>query len=255
MLELGKQVVTVHHCDPPMIELHGALDFFHAAEIRDAVRRVLCNVHTDLSIDCSDIEMMDSSGLSALIEAWRLTEAVGGGLRLISPSDHLLYILRLTGLARYFEIVHAEPAHADPHLSLSERWRTSIFSIPARAEALAEVRYKIAALSRTMPFTEQQIDDIKFAVGEAISNAIRHGSPRGASNKVTIRCERTNDRFIVQISDEGHGFDPEDRDLAHPGLLVENGRGIFFMKTFVDEVAFTFCRGTTVRLVKRVSAY
>jgi serine/threonine-protein kinase RsbW len=61
----------------------------------------------------------------------------------------------------------------------------------------------------------------------------------------------------VEVSDQGQGFDPErvGDPLAEENLLKTDGRGIFFMRSFMDEVSYTFPKGggTTVRMRKRLA--
>lgn len=123
----------------------------------------------------------------------------------------------------------------------------------AASEAVADIRRRVAMLAKTMPFSEQQIEDIKLAIGEAASNAMKHGSPKGEHSMVKVQCERREDSFVVQIMDEGSGFDPEAQLCKHPDKLDECGRGLLFMRLLMDEVSFTFDRGTTVRMVKRLN--
>lgn len=125
-----------------------------------------------------------------------------------------------------------------------------VLVIGARPEAVAQVRHEVVRLARMMPFTQEQIEDIEIAIGEAVSNAVIHGSPAGDCCEVTIRCECLTDRFVVRISDEGCGFDPSALSCATPSSLVEAGRGLHVMRSLMDEVDFTFHSGTTVQMVK-----
>ncbi len=62
--------------------------------------------------------------------------------------------------------------------------------------------------------------------------------------------------FTVVVEDEGEGFNPAavPDPLAEENLLRASGRGIFFMKNFMDEVTYHFVpkRGTRVTMMKRV---
>jgi serine/threonine-protein kinase RsbW len=133
-----------------------------------------------------------------------------------------------------------------------ERRYGESFMVKALPENAALIRCEVARLACCIPFTEQDIEDITLAVGEAASNAISHGSPMGCSQEVAIKCEQYGDRFVVCIQDHGHGFDPASSTCTSPCLPVEGGRGLFFMKLLMDEVDFSFDHGTTVRLVKKL---
>ncbi|HXH27827.1 MAG TPA: ATP-binding protein [Candidatus Polarisedimenticolia bacterium] len=111
-------------------------------------------------------------------------------------------------------------------------------------------------LARWARFPKPAALNIALAVREAFINAIKHGNRMDSSKSVEVQFERRVDRFRVSVRDEGNGFDwrrtadpREEENLFRPG-----GRGIFFMKHFVDHVAFLNRkgRGTEVVLEKRI---
>jgi serine/threonine-protein kinase RsbW len=130
--------------------------------------------------------------------------------------------------------------------------KSSTFTVSARTEVVAEVRRQVVFLAQKMPFMDQDIEDIKLAVGEAVSNAVKHGSPMGESSRITVHCEQTGNRFIVEIGDEGPGFDLASKVCTSPGGLEECGRGLFFMRQLMDRVSVTSGSGAIVRLEKQV---
>jgi serine/threonine-protein kinase RsbW len=126
------------------------------------------------------------------------------------------------------------------------------FDVPGQPDMLSYIRAKAADFARALPFTEDQIDDIRLAVGEACSNAIRHGSNRDWC-RVGVRMERRKDSIDIVISDRGCGFDPNEVRSSMPEDFRENGRGIAFMVALMDEVDFQLTKpGTRVRLTKRL---
>ena len=247
------KINSVCESDPQVIELHGDIDFVSAPQAREIITKVVDNGHPDIYIDCSGIDYLDSSGLSILIDAWKRTETAGGNVCLISPSRQILQILENNGLDDQFEIIQTASIDPGTSLNISDHWHTSKFSIAARVEAVAGVRRRVVTLARTMPFNEQQIDDIRYAISEAVSNAVRHGSPDGERNKISVLCERSFDSFAVRITDKGDGFDPEALVCERPDEFAEGGRGLFFMRILMDQVIICFDHGTTVCLVKFLS--
>lgn len=125
------------------------------------------------------------------------------------------------------------------------------FTIPAKANSVAYIRHNVARLAKNISFPSDQMEDVVLAVGEAAANALRYGSPLGEANHISVRCECCESQFIVHIADEGCGFDPESHASQDSDSLLEGGRGIIIMRMIMDEVTFTFDRGTTVHLVKR----
>jgi serine/threonine-protein kinase RsbW len=96
-------------------------------------------------------------------------------------------------------------------------------------------------------------DDLVCALGEALANAVEHGSPLGGFNRVRLRLYRDPRRAVVEVKDEGTGFDPEQvpdpiLTSGDPAALPERGFGVALMRRAAhaawDE------GGTRVRLTK-----
>jgi len=92
---------------------------------------------------------------------------------------------------------------------------------------------------------------IGMAVREAVANAIKHGNKLDVSKKVFAVFELAGMELEITISDEGLGFDPEKvSDPLNPqNLMKTSGRGIFYMKTFMDQVHYSFHPGGGTSLV------
>ncbi|MBZ5515415.1 MAG: ATP-binding protein [Acidobacteriia bacterium] len=111
-------------------------------------------------------------------------------------------------------------------------------------------------VSSTAGFDEDDQHKIDMAVHESVINAIWHGNKNDPSKHVWLRFEIFRDRLEIHIRDQGNGYDPS--HLPDP-LLAENllnvsGRGIFLIRTFMDEfrVESRAGQGTEVVLVKRL---
>ncbi|HYH06070.1 MAG TPA: ATP-binding protein [Thermoanaerobaculia bacterium] len=92
---------------------------------------------------------------------------------------------------------------------------------------------------------------IGMAVREAVANAIKHGNKLDARKKVNATFELAGAELEIRISDEGEGFDPNNvSDPLNPqNLMKTSGRGIFYMKTFMDQVSYSFQPGGGTSLV------
>ncbi len=124
------------------------------------------------------------------------------------------------------------------------------FEVPGRPEMLALIRHRVAEFAASLPFSEEDVQDLTVAVGEAAANAVRHGIPSIDCN-VCVRMERLPSCLRVSISDHGCGFDPRDIPLPKRGSLNESGRGIMIMRALVDKVRFRFNHpGIRVELTK-----
>ena len=92
---------------------------------------------------------------------------------------------------------------------------------------------------------------IGMAVREAVANAIKHGNKLDVRKKVSATFVLDGAELEITISDEGGGFDPEKvSDPLNPlNLMKTSGRGIFYMKTFMDQVHYSFHPGGGTSLV------
>ncbi|MHB0913174.1 MAG: ATP-binding protein [Armatimonadota bacterium] len=131
-------------------------------------------------------------------------------------------------------------------------WETKYITFPSLPSVLASVRHKIIEFARAVPFPKQELYDLEIAIGEACSNAVRHGTPGGG--EIRVACKRNERTFVVEISDCGEGFDPTALSQPDPNQMKEGGMGIYLMHMLMDAVEFDFDGGTTVRLVKHCRA-
>ena len=97
---------------------------------------------------------------------------------------------------------------------------------------------------------------IGIAVREALANAIKHGNQRDPKKRVAVGFCVVEDVVSISIADEGEGFDPSTvgNPLEPENLLRPDGRGIFYMNRFMDEILYDFgsAGGTTVTMKKRI---
>ncbi len=126
-------------------------------------------------------------------------------------------------------------------------------TIPAKAEYIALGRLALTALARVRKFPEETLADLKLALTEACSNSVRHayGSDGGT---VAVLYELWPDRLVVEISDEGSGFEPPS-DPDELNDLGEGGLGIAIIRAIVDELEISEKAGggSRLRFVKRLN--
>jgi serine/threonine-protein kinase RsbW len=111
-------------------------------------------------------------------------------------------------------------------------------------------------------FDEDAIHWIGVAVRESVINAIKHGNKEDAAKPVTIEFAFTPiddpTELVVAVIDRGEGFEAEEvaNPLAPENILKSSGRGIFFMRSFMDEVKLQRAPdgGMEVRMVKKLAA-
>lgn len=126
----------------------------------------------------------------------------------------------------------------------------------SRPENVGLARVAVAAFASQIDFTVSDLDDIKGAVSEAVSNAIIHGYRQRPEETVRVEAVLTDTGLEVTVEDEGEGI----QDVAQarvPGFTTvpeRLGLGFAFMESFMDtvEVVSAPGRGTRVRLTKRI---
>jgi serine/threonine-protein kinase RsbW len=107
---------------------------------------------------------------------------------------------------------------------------------------------------------EDAVHWIGVAVRESVINAIKHGNREDYGKLVTVEFTFTPvvepGELVVRVLDEGEGFDPQEvaDPLAPENILKSSGRGIFFMRSFMDDVVLRRGAegGMEVRMVKKL---
>jgi serine/threonine-protein kinase RsbW len=99
---------------------------------------------------------------------------------------------------------------------------------------------------------------VGVAVREAVANAIKHGNRNDSRKRVFVGFEGTFEpvpALEIRVRDQGAGFDPEDvaDPLAPENLLKGSGRGIFLIRSFMDDVILERAPqgGMEMRMIKR----
>jgi serine/threonine-protein kinase RsbW len=108
---------------------------------------------------------------------------------------------------------------------------------------------------------EDAVHWVGVAVREGVINAIKHGNREDVAKRVTIEFalepDGTADALVVRVTDQGSGFEPDAvaDPLAPENVLKSSGRGIFFMRSFMDDISLRRVPdgGMEVRMVKRLS--
>jgi serine/threonine-protein kinase RsbW len=128
-------------------------------------------------------------------------------------------------------------------------------SIESKIEFVDMVSSVVKSVSTKMGFEEDDTNWIELAIHEAVINAITHGNKHAEDKQVDVKFVLEPEALTVYVRDRGEGFDPN--QLPDPtdadNLLKPSGRGIFYMRTFMDEVEHSSHPegGSVVRLTKR----
>jgi serine/threonine-protein kinase RsbW len=131
------------------------------------------------------------------------------------------------------------------------------FTLESTLDSVNMAEEKTEKLAAEMGFTEEDCHRLAMSVREAMVNAVLHGNAYDPKKRVHVVFELDGKRLSITISDEGRGLDPEELPdpLAPENLLKQSGRGIFLMRSFMDEVQIRNLRpGTEVKLIKTVGS-
>jgi len=133
--------------------------------------------------------------------------------------------------------------------------QTTRLVLPSHIEAVAEAAAATTDFIQSCGVAEDAAFGIDMAVREAVTNAVVHGNQEDEAKSVEVILNCQAHAVAIEVRDQGEGFDaskvPDPTDPAN--LLKTSGRGIFLMRTFMDEVDWQPRPegGTAVRMVKR----
>jgi len=132
--------------------------------------------------------------------------------------------------------------------------------LPSSFELLDLVQAVGDRVSSLAGLGEDGVHWVSVAVRESVINAIKHGNRADEGKRVRVVFQvsppSAPGALVVEVEDEGQGFDPE--AIANPlepeNVLKSSGRGIFFMRNFMDDVSITRAAagGTLVRMTKKL---
>lgn len=129
----------------------------------------------------------------------------------------------------------------------------------SKSENEGFARVVVAAFLTQMNPTLEEVEDVKTAVSEAVTNAIIHGY-ENQKGIIVIGARIEGNNFYIEVKDEGIGI--VDVEEAMTPLFTtkpeqdRSGMGFLFMEAFMDEVQVQSERnvGTTVKMKKRIGA-
>jgi serine/threonine-protein kinase RsbW len=129
------------------------------------------------------------------------------------------------------------------------------YTLDSTLETVDNAEQTATRIAAENGFDEDEVMQISMAVREAAVNAVLHGNAYDPNKKVTLDFERTISDLVITIRDQGSGLDPGKipDPLAPENLLKTSGRGIFLIRSFMDDVQISpSASGTEIKLVKHV---
>ncbi len=133
-------------------------------------------------------------------------------------------------------------------------------SFPSKSRNEAFARSAVSSFVTSLDPTLNELNDLKTAVSEAVTNCIVHGYRRQSGTIYIYASVKEDNTVTVKIRDKGVGI--EDISKAMEPLFTTSpgeeraGLGFAVMQSFCDRVKVSsqVGRGTTVTLIKRIGA-
>ena len=124
--------------------------------------------------------------------------------------------------------------------------------LPSDVQQIEGIVAQVVRSCRECRFAGRQLSlNVPVALTEALSNAILRGNGEGAGKHVRVRADVTELRLVLEVEDEGAGFDLDactQDPTTSENLVREDGRGLFLMRSLMDRVERFRGDGNVVRL-------
>jgi serine/threonine-protein kinase RsbW len=135
-------------------------------------------------------------------------------------------------------------------------WPTFALTLPSDMRMLSVARSFVEAVCEACSMERALLHALVLATGEAVTNIVRHAHRDLPKAEMQIHLEVRADGVALSFFDQGQPFDIAAVPQLPPGELRIGGRGVFLLRTLMDEVACqprSDCPGNALRLFKRVS--
>lgn len=249
-MQEGSLLVCIEDSIPPVVRAAGELDHGNCAEFEAILTRAICDAHGTVELALDELTFVDSCGLRVLYDAAKNADNAGHKLRIVSMTPHVDHLLAIAGLKEMFGV----GATAETPISRAHPAATveHFFEVPGLPDQCRQVRGAVAEFAQKMGFPVTAIDDIKLAVGEAVSNAVRHGAI--CDENIQVKCRNHNSTLSVRLKYPDSEFDPDSVPQPSYASAPEGGMGIYFMKLTMDRVDYEFKDGyTTLTIEKKLA--
>ena len=139
-----------------------------------------------------------------------------------------------------------------------ERFDFIEMKVPAKPEYVGVIRLSISGIANRMGFSYEDIEDLKIAISEAITNAVTHAYHENDEGEVTVGFAVYEDRLEVMVADHGGSYDLNeikdgigpDKNTESVENLREGGFGLFLINTLMDKVQINNNYGVIILMTK-----
>jgi serine/threonine-protein kinase RsbW len=145
--------------------------------------------------------------------------------------------------------------HGEEHQLTGSQASRITYTLESSLDSVNRVEQTAEQMAKKAGIDEDEVFKITMAVREAAVNAVLHGNSYDPEKRITASFENTGEALVIRIADQGKGLDPDTLPdpLAPENLLRGSGRGIFLIRSFMDEVHFKQLHpGTELTLIKHL---
>ena len=133
--------------------------------------------------------------------------------------------------------------------------------VPAKPQYVSVIRLTVSGLATRVGFSFDEIEDLKIATGEAVTNVVHHAYDENDEGEIVVGCGIFNDKIEIMVADYGNSFNFEEikskigpyNESENVALLREGGLGLYLMETLMDEVKLNNEGGVAVFMTKYVA--
>lgn len=238
-------------------DIFGDIDAANTPYIRAFFTKYLAIGCQYFTLDISTVHFMDSTGVG-LISAMDNALIGRGSLVLLAVGAEVWQSLSVSGVSQALsstEIKFAEKVEKQEQVNNKKAHLPLIpfetrFDVEPKLDQLRSVRAEIDKILSKTSLEDNQINDVRLAVTEALVNAILHGISDIPNPKLFVVVKADARKVVLEVCNNGESFDGvHEYEGEH---LRESGRGLMFMRELMDITTFETddrC-GTRVRMVK-----
>ncbi|MBC1917690.1 anti-sigma B factor RsbW [Listeria booriae] len=143
---------------------------------------------------------------------------------------------------------------------MATTYDTIELKIPARPEFVSLGRLTVSGIASRIGFSFEAIEDLKIAISEAITNAVKHAFNEEDTGEIRIAFAVYEDKLEVTVTDEGKSFDVEKRKMEigpyeeneDADMLRVGGLGLFLIEALMDDVELHYDGGVSVVMTKYI---
>jgi serine/threonine-protein kinase RsbW len=234
--------------DAYYIKLSGEVDLYNVKNVESKLKEYV--EQRDIIVDVSQLVFIDSIVLGVFLRIAACLEKNNNELILVNPQRQIQKLIVTANLSSRIKTIEETTRDTTSELLESIRGDSIRIAIPAKPMYIGVIRVFIAALASRYNFNLEAIEDIKVALTEVITNSIAHNDKEEDTILLVVRYDCDITAIIIEVSDNGPGFDKENLSKSEPE--GSGGLGLFIVDSLMDEVVIKARRdnGTHIKMIK-----